>query len=116
MLKSDRLASQTQDDGFHEIQLNGKQLVFLFMAATDAPRDSAARPWAVQVAALNVRAEADAVAKRLASKGYAAYVVAPADGATVFRVRVGKFSSRDEAEPVKAKLEKEELFKPWITR
>ncbi len=23
-----------QDDGFHEIQLNGKQLVFLFMAAT----------------------------------------------------------------------------------
>ena len=223
MLKSDRLASQTQDDGFHEIQLNGKQLVFLFMAATvisvvifllgvlvgrgaraelgstlasadlaspeltaaapaatptpapagsdptaaapppavddlsyfkrlekqtpapeqlkpvpaksaqaapekpaapftsvaaatDAPRDPAARPWAVQVAALNVRAEADAVAKRLASKGYAAYVVAPADGATVFRVRVGKFSSRDEAEPVKAKLEKEELFKPWITR
>ena len=28
------MASQTQDDGFHEIQLNGKQLVFLFMAAT----------------------------------------------------------------------------------
>ena len=23
-----------QDEGFHEIQLNGKQLVFLFMAAT----------------------------------------------------------------------------------
>ena len=28
------MASQTQDDGFHEIQLNGKQLVFVFMAAT----------------------------------------------------------------------------------
>src|SRR5207245_7860274 len=28
------LAGHTQDDGFHEIQLNGKQLVFLFMAAT----------------------------------------------------------------------------------
>ena len=26
--------TQVQDDGFHEIQLNGKQLVFLFMAAT----------------------------------------------------------------------------------
>src|SRR5260221_9727678 len=25
---------EAQDDGFHEIQLNGKQLVFLFMAAT----------------------------------------------------------------------------------
>ena len=28
------MTSRTQDDGFHEIQLNGKQLVFLFMAAT----------------------------------------------------------------------------------
>jgi len=28
------LASHIQDDGFREIQLNGKQLVFLFMAAT----------------------------------------------------------------------------------
>ena len=28
------MASSTTDDGFHEIQLNGKQLVFLFMAAT----------------------------------------------------------------------------------
>lgn len=28
------MAGTTQDDGFHEIQLNGKQLVFLFMAAT----------------------------------------------------------------------------------
>jgi DedD protein len=28
------LTSHTPDDGFHEIQLNGKQLVFLFMAAT----------------------------------------------------------------------------------
>ena len=28
------VASQIQDDGFHEIQLNGKQLVFLFMAVT----------------------------------------------------------------------------------
>src|SRR5438552_6334223 len=33
VLKSPRLA-HSQDDGFHEIQLNGKQLVFLFMAAT----------------------------------------------------------------------------------
>ena len=28
------MAPQTRDDGFHEIQLNGKQLVFLFMAVT----------------------------------------------------------------------------------
>ena len=29
-----RLAHQAQDDAFREIQLNGKQLVFLFMVAT----------------------------------------------------------------------------------
>src|SRR6186713_655750 len=34
MLKLRSLAHHTQDDGFHEIQLNGKQLIFLFMAAT----------------------------------------------------------------------------------
>lgn len=28
------MATATQDDGFHEIQLNGKQLLFLFMAVT----------------------------------------------------------------------------------
>ena len=28
------MAHELQDEGFHEIQLNGKQLVFLFMAAT----------------------------------------------------------------------------------
>ena len=35
VLKSQQLwPLNVQDDGFHEIQLNGKQLVFLFMAAT----------------------------------------------------------------------------------
>jgi cell division septation protein DedD len=84
--------------------------------AAAAPSDPTARPWAVQVAALNVRTEAEAIAKRLSSKGYAAYVVAPTDGTSVYRVRVGRFNSQREAEPLKAKLEKEEQFKPWITR
>ena len=259
MLKSGRLAQDTADDGFHEIQLNGKQLVFLFMAATvvsvviflcgvlvgrgvraerggaveqvaeapaadpapitpattpapapagsdptqaapppeaneltyfnrleesqqtpetlkpekaapaaakaappaaEAPAAAAPKPapapppvaakpaataakagaapaaqpeaasadssvatapagpgYAVQVAALNVRSEADTVAKRLTGKGYTAYVLAPPAGApTVFRVRVGTFKTRREAETTAAKLEKEEQFKPWITR
>jgi len=34
VLKSRNLAQHTQDDAFREIQLNGKQLVFLFMVAT----------------------------------------------------------------------------------
>jgi cell division septation protein DedD len=218
------LAAYTQDDAFHEIQLNGKQLVFLFMAATVvsvviflcgvlvgrgvriglgdfartaahgplvdvAPASPAAttpvpssetsdptaaapppavdelsyfnrlekpnppierlksvpdkgRPapsaspvsaakegaspagtpspgqgYAVQIAALNVRSEADAMAKRLASKGYAAYVLTPANGTpAVFRVRIGTFKTRREAEAMAARLQTEEQFKPWITK
>jgi cell division septation protein DedD len=230
------VASQTQDDSFHEIQLNGKQLVFLFMAATvasvviflcgvlvgrgvraeraaaevasanpvaDAPApqpaqtpppapagsdpttaappapaaddltyfdrlekqksppeqlqpasDAAARAdkkdekkektekkdrerkvpagvpvsaaqatepagqgYAVQIAALNVRNEAEAIARRLSSKGYAAYVVAPPSGTpAVYRVRVGKFPTRREAESIAARLKKEEQFNPWVTK
>ncbi|HZP47531.1 MAG TPA: SPOR domain-containing protein [Vicinamibacterales bacterium] len=73
--------------------------------------------YAVQIAALNVRGEAEAIAKRLSSKGYAAYVVSPASGTpSVFRVRVGKFTTRREAESVAAKLQKEEQYKPWVTR
>jgi cell division septation protein DedD len=227
------LASHTQDGGFHEIQLNGKQLVFLFMAATvvsvviflcgvlvgrgvragrgtavetagladpaatelslaasprasglpaeppaDAPRPAAddlsyfnrldqpnppvealkatpapataakperpapalsppvrepaapaaaasgavqqaaaTQPFAVQIAALNVRSEADAMAKRLSSKGYAAFVLPPANGTpAVYRVRIGPFNTRREADSVAARLQKEEQFKPWVTR
>jgi cell division septation protein DedD len=73
--------------------------------------------FAVQIAALNVRSEADAIAKRLNSKGYAAYVLTPANGTpSVFRVRVGTFTTRREAESIAAKLQKEEQFKPWVTR
>lgn len=236
MVQSGRLASHTQDDGFHEIQLNGKQLVFLFMAATvvsvviflcgvlvgrgvragrgtavetaaladpaatelslaasphvsalpaeppadgpravpddlsyfnrldqpnppvealkatpasapgakperptpalsrpspepaapaaaatasraAAPQAAGTQPFAVQIAALNVRSEADAMAKRLSSKGYAAFVLPPANGTpAVYRVRIGPFNTRREADSVAARLQKEEQFKPWVTR
>jgi cell division septation protein DedD len=52
----------------------------------------------------------------LTGKGYPAFVTTPAGAANVFRVRVGKYSDRREAESVAGRLEKEEQFKPWITR
>jgi cell division septation protein DedD len=205
------------DEGFHEIQLNGKQLVFLFMAGTvvavvifllgvfvgrgvraevgqpiaaealpvpppDAPpvavapqsgapatsgedlsypnRLATAEParetlkpapaaavppppelppppappareavaskvagepagdgYAIQVAALGKREEAEVIVNRLTEKGYSAYLIAPAQGApAVYRVRVGKFKDRREADSVSARLQKEEQFKPWIVR
>jgi cell division septation protein DedD len=86
-------------------------------AAGAASEESGRQGFAVQIAALNVRSEADAIAKRLSSKGYAAYVISPANGTpTVYRVRVGKFTTRREAETVAAKLQKEEQFRPWVTR
>ena len=65
----------------------------------------------------SVRSDAEAIAKRLSNKGYSAYVVAPPDGTpSVFRVRVGKFPTKREAETIAAKLQREEQFKPWVTR
>jgi cell division septation protein DedD len=219
------VATETPDDGFHEIQLNGKQLVFLFMAATvvsvviflcgvlvgrdvkaeraatsndasvatiepapqptppaaatpagsdpttaappptvddlsyfnrlekqapaveelKAPPAAHAAPsvskpqqpapatptasappapaaatgdgYAIQVAATLDPGDANAMARRLSSKGYTAFVL-PLTEATPprYRVRVGKFKTKREAETVAARLQKEEQFKPWITR
>lgn len=73
--------------------------------------------YVVQVAAVKERSEADTIAKRLASKGFPSFVSSPGAGAArVYRVRVGKFTDRREAESVARRLEKEEHFKPWITR
>lgn len=73
--------------------------------------------FAIQVAALRERSEAESVARRLSGKGYAAYVLAPSAGTPrMYRVRVGKFKERREADAVAAKLQKEEQFKPWIVR
>ncbi|HET9833084.1 MAG TPA: SPOR domain-containing protein [Vicinamibacterales bacterium] len=218
------MAAETPDDGFHEIQLNGKQLVFLFMAATvvsvviflcgvlvgrgvkaeraatiadgsaatiEPTPQAAATPvapaagsdpttaappptvddlsyfnrlekktpaveelkappaaapvavapaptpkpapvppvaaqsvpapptgdgYAVQVAVLD-HPDADAMAKRLSSKGYNAFIVPLGQTSPPrYRVRIGKFKTKHEAETVAAKLQREEQFKPWITR
>lgn len=72
----------------------------------------------VQVAAVRQRSEADAIRGRLSRKGYPAFITTnAAPGApTTYRVRVGKYPSRREADTVATKLEREEQFKPWVTR
>jgi DedD protein len=82
-----------------------------------AASEPAAGGYVVQVAAVKVRSEADTIAKRLQSKGFPSFVTTPSAGAArVYRVRVGKYNDRREAESVARRLEKEEQFKPWITR
>jgi DedD protein len=71
----------------------------------------------VQVAAVTTRAEADAMAKKLSGKGYAAYVEkSEKSSASSFRVRVGPFATRRDAEATADKLRRQEGKAPWITR
>lgn len=81
-------------------------------AGTGAPGQG----YVVQVAAFNVRGDADAAVKRLTSKGYAAFVQSPPGTRNVFRVRIGTFKNRRDADSVAARLQKEEQYKPWVTR
>jgi DedD protein len=73
--------------------------------------------WVVQVAAVSERQAAEAIAADLSGKGYQAFVTTPGpDAPLVYRVRVGAFPDRRAAEAVSGRLEREEQFKPWVTR
>ena len=84
--------------------------------ASAAATAAAGGGFVVQVAATRDRGEADTIAKRLTGKGYPAFVTTPASGPQMFRVRVGTYKDRREAETVAVRLEREEQFKPWVTR
>jgi cell division septation protein DedD len=87
-------------------------------AASKADAAAPASAFVVQVAAMNVRSDAEARAKRLAAKGYSAYVEAPTPASpNVYRVRIGPFKSQREAQTTAERLQKEENVKqPWVTR
>ena len=74
--------------------------------------------YTVQVAALRALEAAERIAGRLIAKGYPAYVLEPTSNAPVamYRVRVGQYPDHGDAEQVRQRLEREEKFKPWITR
>lgn len=90
-------------------------------AGWPAPSDGAAEPsrgYSIQVTTLREGEAAERMAAGLAAKGYPAFVVPPAPAAPVpvFRVRVGTYTDRGEAERVLRRLEGEESLRPWITR
>jgi cell division septation protein DedD len=88
---------------------------------TDAvPASSFAEPagkgFVLQVQAFPTRAAADALASRLKGKGYTAFVAVNPDNVPLkFRVRVGKYGNKREADSVADRLKREEHFKPWLT-
>jgi DedD protein len=88
--------------------------------APAAATQGSARPgtWAVQVVSLRDRAAASKIVQRLSGKGYPAFLVPPASNAPaqVFKVQVGRYEDRQEAQRVSDRLKKEEQFDPWIIR
>ncbi len=87
------------------------------VAGAALPPAPAGNGFVVQVAAVKARAEAETIRRRLAGKGYPAFITtSSAGGGTMFRVRVGKYDDRRAADAVATKLEREERFKPWVTR
>jgi cell division septation protein DedD len=72
--------------------------------------------WVLQVHALRDAKVANGIVQRLSKKGYPAFVVSSGAPTSMYRVFVGRYQDRSEAERVAERLRKEEQFKPWITR
>jgi cell division septation protein DedD len=69
------------------------------------------------VAAYQREGDASALRDRLAKKGYRASVSSASTAAgTFFRVRVGGYETRNEAQAVAGRLKREEQLEPWVTR
>ncbi len=87
---------------------------------TEPAKPAAAQPgtWAVQVVSLRDRGAATQIVQRLQGRNYPAFLVAPSAGTPtqLYRVQVGKYKDRAEAERIQARLKKEEQFDPWIVR
>ena len=84
--------------------------------ALDVPTSGKPGTWHVQVIALSNRADAAAMVKRLIGKGYPAYLELPPRGTpTPYRVRVGLYKDRREADQVAKRL-KEDKFEAVVRR
>ena len=71
--------------------------------------------WIVQVVSLQDRGAAAALARRLAGKGYPAFVQDPAAGGPrIYRVQVGGYTDKNDAEQASRRLERDEQFKPFV--
>jgi DedD protein len=84
-------------------------------STSSAPADSGG--FLVQVAAYQREGDATTVSERLKRKGYPAFVTKATTAAgTWFRVRVGSFDTRADAQQTATRLKREEQLEPWVTR
>lgn len=90
-------------------------------ASPDGPAPPAPSPrprWTIQVAAYRTRELAEELQKSLRGVGHDAYVTAVAfdDGRVHYRVRVGSFADRSEAERTADRLRSERSLVPFVTQ
>lgn len=73
--------------------------------------------WTVQVSSFRSRALAEELRARLVVRGFDAYLLSAAteEGRVRYRVRVGAFPTRTEAERVAAELRAERTLSPFVT-
>ncbi len=84
-------------------------------AARDAGSSGRPGGWIVQVGEFGIAGAARDVVKQLTAKGHPAFLVNPAAGMPViYRVQVGAYTNRSEADQVARRIEKEDQFKPVV--
>jgi cell division septation protein DedD len=80
--------------------------------APTSSTDDVDKKWSVQIAAVPGKAVADTLMKRLKARGYDSYVVmTEVKGQNYYRVRVGHFDAREEAESVHQSLMSQEGYR-----
>ena len=86
----------------------------------EAGREAAAPPergYTVQIVAYRAKAAADEMERKLREAGFEAYVatISGDDGRTTYRVRVGSFATRGEAQRMAERLRSERGLSPYVT-
>ena len=86
-------------------------------AGLPRPDETLASGWIVQVRSTPDKAAADSLQASLVAAGFPAFVVsADVDGATWYRVRVGRYASRDDAKIIEADLlGRADIDNAWVT-
>jgi cell division septation protein DedD len=83
-----------------------------------AKHDGKKGKFTLQISSFQERAEADALLARLGAGGYKPYIVTSnvADKGIFFRVRIGEFGSKSDAQDAKSDFEKKEHLLAYVTK
>ena len=83
----------------------------------DVPTSGRAGVWLIQVHALRDREAASTIVRNLIAKGYPAFLANPPRGTPAFyRVQIGRYKDRAEADQVARRLAREEQLRPEVKR